>query len=118
MPRLLTYSFTEVTGSLDIELKILGFELFQFPLINLVSSYEDSYSYVNHPSESFTRYINLVTPTTPPTTLPTTPPTTPPTTTPSDTTTPEIAIGLIVPIVSILIFVPIIIVIRRKKKEY
>jgi len=59
-PGLFTYALTEVQGSLDISLEILGFTLFQFPLINLASSQEESVSYVSYSSETFSRTTNLV----------------------------------------------------------
>ncbi len=108
-PGLFTYSYTEIMGSLDIKLDILGFTIFQFPLINLVSSVEDSISIVSYASESFTRDIQLETTTPTPT----------PTPTPTDnTTTPTdeggIVIWLTLPIIVFSVFT---LVIFRKKKS-
>ena len=122
-PGVYTYASSIIYGSIDVELEILGFTIFRFPIINIASDFSDCVDYDEYSGEMFTKSVNYAPPTTPPTTPPTSPPTTPPTTpttptTPSDTTTPEAAIGLLVPVISVLISIPIIIIIRRKKKEH
>jgi len=104
-PGLFTFAYSEIIGSLDIELEILGFSIFQFPLINLVSNVQDSVSLVSYPSESFTRDIQLEATTPTPTPTPTT-------TTPTDPGGLTILLTLSVIVVSV-----ITLVIYRKKKN-
>jgi len=114
-PVLFTYSYSEVIGALDIEFELLGFTLFRAPIINLVSSIEDSYSIISYSEKSFTRNIEYLTPTTPP---PTTSPTPTPTPSPSPTpTTSEAEISLFFGIAIIFSTISITIVIRKFKKR-
>ena len=74
---------------------------------------DDSFGGTDYDESDWSFYIDHEQSTPTPTPTPTSP-----VTTPSDTTTPKTAIGLLVPVISFAVAIPIIILKRRKKKEY
>ncbi|HUU78759.1 MAG TPA: hypothetical protein VMX55_10460 [candidate division Zixibacteria bacterium] len=121
IPGVYTYSYSEIYGTIDVELEILSFSIFRFTLINLASDVEDSVNYNSYSSQTFTCTTNYIPPITPtPTPTPTPSPTPTPTESPTNTTTPitspTAGYGLIISVIGFLIISPIILIIRRKRK--